>query len=454
MKTVSTADIARSIASSTGREEAGTQTLLESALQQIAQSVSQGKGIALPSFGFLGAGGGEAMDLSAFGAALSAATGRPSDECEALVPALGAALREAALGGQRISLSALGTVEVRREKARIVRDSSRGHKIIAPASQSIGFTPDPATASTGREVALQLEPELQQAVSGSRPLSVLLAVPDRDAYVRTLEYYFQRAGWKTNVSTSVVDAMQQIEGEGTYLIVLDHVMKEAQKLCQGVKCRRELSNVPLIVTYPSGTNLGAPTELMICGDEQVVQPYEVKKLLSLADSELVRVSEEEIIFDHQVTFQFPTEEGNIDRANELAHRLFEMSGLDEDSQVAMCAAFREAVGNAAQHGNRYRRDKKIEVLYLLDHEKVTVQVKDSGPGFEHTRYVSRGQAGDAITAARERHREGRLGGLGIMLMLRCADHLEYNDSGNSITLTKNLKRRPGSNGDGGFEPVP
>ena len=35
-----------------------------------------------------------------------------------------------------------------------------------------------------------------------------------------------------------------------------------------------------------------------------------------------------------------------------------------------------------------------------------------------------------------------------MLMLRCADHLEYNDTGNSITLTKNLKRRPGSNGGG------
>ena len=47
----------------------------------------------------------------------------------------------------------------------------------------------------------------------------------------------------------------------------------------------------------------------------------------------------------------------------------------------------------------------------------------------------------ARAAARERHEQGRPGGLGIMLMLRCVDRIEYNDIGNQITLTKMLKKK-------------
>ena len=42
----------------------------------------------------------------------------------------------------------------------------------------------------------------------------------------------------------------------------------------------------------------------------------------------------------------------------------------------------------------------------------------------------------AVDAARSRIDQGRVGGLGIKLMLRCTDRLEYNDVGNMITLTK------------------
>ncbi|MDQ7781029.1 MAG: ATP-binding protein, partial [Planctomycetota bacterium] len=130
-----------------------------------------------------------------------------------------------------------------------------------------------------------------------------------------------------------------------------------------------------------------------------------------------------------------------ERANEFAHKLFEVSGLKEEDVVAMAAAIREAIGNACQHGNRYRRDKKVECLYLLDKEKVTVMVKDQGQGFDHQKYVKRGMSGNSLHAARERHKEGKLGGLGIMLMLKCTDKLEYNDIGNSITLTKYVRKQ-------------
>jgi serine/threonine-protein kinase RsbW len=135
--------------------------------------------------------------------------------------------------------------------------------------------------------------------------------------------------------------------------------------------------------------------------------------------------------------QFPTTEKNLDATGQLVSDLLAASGLDEEKQVAMNAAFREAALNAAQHGNRYNRQKQIKVLYLLDREKVTLVVTDEGEGFNHTMYLKRSKSEDAVSAARERYEQGRLGGLGIMLMIRCTDRLEYNEQGNMITLTKN-----------------
>ena len=79
----------------------------------------------------------------------------------------------------------------------------------------------------------------------------------------------------------------------------------------------------------------------------------------------------------------------------------------------MAAAFREAIMNAGSHGNKDDAAKLIKVLYLLDKEKTTVVVQDEGGGFDHESYTLRAQTKDAVSAARERHEQGRVGGLGI-----------------------------------------
>jgi serine/threonine-protein kinase RsbW len=175
------------------------------------------------------------------------------------------------------------------------------------------------------------------------------------------------------------------------------------------------------------------------GDENLPQPFEFRQLLDTADAEIMRAAEEELIFLQQLNIHLPTDEPSIEKVIDTVHKLLESSGLNEEGQVAMSAAFREAVVNAAQHGNKYKRDRKIEVQYLLDSEKITTVVKDQGNGFNHEQFVKSGSTRDAISAARERHAQGRMGGLGIMLMLRCCDRLEYNQQGNQLTLTKFLK---------------
>jgi len=212
-----------------------------------------------------------------------------------------------------------------------------------------------------------------------------------------------------------------------------------QQFCEDVKCRLDSDIVPLIILYPKGTNLKKATDFRVCGDEHLIEPFEVKRLFQIAEAVLRRISQESILFRQEVLFQFPTMDNFIEKANDFCSKLLISCGLNEESQITLGAAFREALANAAQHGNKYRRDRMLEVLYLLDREKIVLSVTDSGPGFDWQGFVRVGQTADAIGKARQSYKEGRLGGLGIMLMSRCVDKIEYNDSGNVITLTKSIQ---------------
>ncbi|MBI4568860.1 MAG: ATP-binding protein [Planctomycetes bacterium] len=349
-------------------------------------------------------------------------------------------LRIKLLKGDRIFIADFFSVQIVEEKARIVRDELSGRRTIAPARNRISFGVADAVkaACGGAAVAFLPSKTLKEEIERLKTASILVVAPVKDFFVETIEYHFRRAGWDVQISTSLEESRRAVQGGKVYLVILDMAVEGAKRFVEDLKTTIATSLVPLILMHPKGVNIEQPEEFRVAGNEQVVQPFEVKQLLSVAEAELARASEEETIFRQEVVMQFPTEDTNIDRANELAARLFEKSGLDEEGQVALCAAFREAVGNAGQHGNRHRRDKMIEVLFLLDREKITCAVTDAGAGFDHRSYVVRGKNGNAVAAARERHAKGAMGGLGIMLMLKCCDGLEYNDVGNVVTLTKYL----------------
>jgi serine/threonine-protein kinase RsbW len=330
------------------------------------------------------------------------------------------------LEGNQIVIKDFACMKIVEKKAHIVKDPDTGHQYISPAENVVSFVPIDS---------------FQKKIESAKLSSIILAVPSNDPFSRVIEFHFSRVGWKVHIVNAVDDCTRMLQESGAYLTIVDNSLRESQRLIEEIKGKKQTSLIPLIALYPKDKDPERSTDFMILPDEHLVEPFEVYTLLMLAESELARSSEEEVIFDQQVNFQFGTAEGNIEKANELGNRLFRESGLDEEGQVALSAAFREAMGNAAQHGNKDNPNKLIKVLYLLDKEKITMVVSDEGVGFDWERYVLRGATKDAVSAARERHDQGKVGGLGIMLMLKCTDKLEYNDIGNMITLTKYLKQR-------------
>jgi anti-sigma regulatory factor (Ser/Thr protein kinase) len=178
----------------------------------------------------------------------------------------------------------------------------------------------------------------------------------------------------------------------------------------------------------------------VLSDMAVFEPIAVHPFLRSMDQLLAQSSEEAAVFERQMHFRMPAREEEILRAFDLSDGFFKDAGFRGDGLVGLTTAFREGVRNAEIHGCAENPECSIDVEMLLDREKLTVTIEDEGDGFDHTAYRDQVADNAPVAMARKRHSDGGVGGLGIYLMERCADRLEYNDRGNRVTIAKYRER--------------
>ena len=287
-----------------------------------------------------------------------------------------------------------------------------------------------------------LEPTPQAAPAaapvGAPPqvAKVLLVVSQKDFFTNVIVQRLTGPKMAAEVVEGTRAALRYVERSKPDLIVLDATAQGAFDLVAEIKKDRSTSLIAVVMIFPEGADIAKVEGLRVYEDEVIVEPYDLDDMVKLAEREVARATEERNFFEHEIHYQFQTTESYIEMANDFLGYLIDQVGMSEESAAAVTVAFREAVDNAARHGNKNQEKKLIDVIYLLDKEKVTVTVEDEGDGFDTELFLSRGREGNAVAAARERNQAGRVGGLGIMLMLKCVDDLEYNYIGNLVKLTK------------------
>ena len=89
-------------------------------------------------------------------------------------------------------------------------------------------------------------------------------------------------------------------------------------------------------------------------------------------------------------------------------------------------ALEEALVNAIKHGNKMDPDKVVNVKWEIDDEHVRVVIEDQGEGFPI----------DDVPDPTDDENLDKPGGRGIMLMRSFMSVVEYNESGNRLTLEK------------------
>jgi len=73
---------------------------------------------------------------------------------------------------------------------------------------------------------------------------------------------------------------------------------------------------------------------------------------------------------------------NLDLIQVLTDSLTGFMHFDEDSAHWIGMSVREAVTNAIQHGNKLDAEKKVDISFRIDPDRILILVRDQGNGFD------------------------------------------------------------------------
>ena len=108
---------------------------------------------------------------------------------------------------------------------------------------------------------------------------------------------------------------------------------------------------------------------------------------------------------------------------------FQDGAATSRTRFRLCTVLAEAVANAMLYGNGGDPSRRVTVEVELCRERLIVAVTDEGDGFNH-QCVPYPRYGDAVEATR---------GRGLFVIHHLADHVAFNERGNTIWMT--LPRR-------------
>lgn len=87
-------------------------------------------------------------------------------------------------------------------------------------------------------------------------------------------------------------------------------------------------------------------------------------------------------------------------------------------------ALREALANAAEHGNRYDPERSIRIQGRVEGDSLWLEVEDQGAGFDVAATMAE------LDAADKRRERGR----GLLFMRGIADEVRYEQGGSRVVL--------------------
>jgi serine/threonine-protein kinase RsbW len=100
-------------------------------------------------------------------------------------------------------------------------------------------------------------------------------------------------------------------------------------------------------------------------------------------------------------------------------------GISQDNYGKILVSAMEAVNNAILHGNHSNPKKIVDIEIIYKSNELQITVTDEGSGFR-PETVPDPTTPENIEA---------LNGRGIYLMSHLADKIQYNEKGNSVTMT-------------------
>mgnify|MGYP001818107855 CR=1 FL=1 len=345
------------------------------------------------------------------------------------------AVREQLQTGCAVEFGDLFTLSVHGE-AEIRADESGGFSAYAPTTRSIVTEPLGA---------------LREDLEKAKQSAIYYISLDDGHFKGLLADHFGRRGWKLVHTRNAMEAQNRMANNPPVAVIFESTAEGWQDLVRELKCTPATNWIPIVGIFPESARSDPVSELAILPDEVIYEPFDFTEFIQTAGSELAaRVTEpQQGVTELEVVLSGSQRDRRT--AREVAEEILFRRHLPEEFTRDAGAALSEALDNAVRHGHQMVECCTIVVRLILDPKRLTIAVRDSGPGFDYAAVLNavkgRAKRGAELTpalakaAAALKTRTGDVDNSGIAHMLELVDHVDFNAQGNEVLLCKNRPRR-------------
>lgn len=117
---------------------------------------------------------------------------------------------------------------------------------------------------------------------------------------------------------------------------------------------------------------------------------------------------------------------NLSQIEKFVEEICDLYYLNDSYFGNILVAVEEAVKNAIIHGNKNDINKLVIISYYTSSSGLTFRIEDEGEGFDYSSVPDLLEADESVVATI---------GKGIFLIRALADHVSYNDAGNTVEIT-------------------
>jgi DNA-binding response OmpR family regulator len=229
------------------------------------------------------------------------------------------------------------------------------------------------------------------------------------------------------------------------VILLDLMLPDIDgyAICETLKLERDTNNIPVIMITARTEEEDRVHGLQVGANTYLTKPFTADAIYVAIQNALDWLEDLKTNGTQgEIRFHLQSDSHYLEELNHLLGSLFLFSGLTQQQVKQLTTAVRELGTNAIEWGHKKDTDRIVTVDYRIDPEKITIDIKDTGPGFNPTNIPHAANPDDPIGHMMVREELGiREGGFGIMMSRGLVDEMSYNDKGNEVRLIKYFSPR-------------
>jgi two-component system OmpR family response regulator len=267
-----------------------------------------------------------------------------------------------------------------------------------------------------------------------------LIVDDEEEICLLLAEHMRRWGFEPTLLLEGKDVVEWVRKNRPDVILLDLMLPDIDgySICETLKLDRETNLVPVIMVTAMTDQEDKVHGLQVGANTYLTKPFTPDTIFKAIQNALNWLEDLRTNGTQgEIRFHLQSDTHYLEELNHLLGSLFLFSGLTQQQVKQLTTAVRELGTNAIEWGHKKVSDRIMTVDYRIDPEKITIDIKDTGPGFNPSNLPHAAHADDPVGHMMVREELGlREGGFGIMMSRGLVDEMSYNEKGNEVRLIK------------------